>query len=416
MRFIHAADLHLDSPFQGLLTQAPAIADTLRTATFDAYQTLIQLCIKEKVQFLLIAGDVYDGTDRSLRAQLRFRDGLATLAAHGIHSFIVHGNHDPMDGWSSSIEWPAGVHVFGGERVESVPWGADGTPLACISGISYPKRSERRNLARLFQPEQPDLFQIALLHCNCGGDLNHEAYAPCGLDDLTRLDFNYWALGHVHKPRILNRDPFVAYSGNTQGRSIREQGACGCWLVKVRDGRQVESEFRPLDVVRWATAEVMIHGLESIDALDLAIADKLDELREGNDGRPLICRLALTGRGPLYRELSHNQAHEEMLARVRETGVAADPFVWVQSLELDCRPELDLERRSQSRDLLGQVLSFAREMREGGDLRQELAPALAGLFEDGRARKALSALTPEELERLLGEAELLCVDLLEADE
>jgi hypothetical protein len=163
-------------------------------------------------------------------------------------------------------------------------------------------------------------------------------------------------------------------------------------------------------------AEVGIQGLESMDALDRAIADNLDALRAGNEGRRVVCRLALTGRGPLYRELSRAQDSEGLLDRARETGMAADPFVWVQELELNCRPELDLERRSQDHDLLGQALTLARQLRREGDLAGQLAPALIELYEDGRARKALDALTPAELERILQEAELLCVDLLEADE
>lgn len=413
--FVHASDLHLDSPFQGLSRQDPSIADILRSATFSAYQNLVRLCIQEKVQFLLVAGDVYDGADRSLRAQLQFRDGLHNLAQHGIKSFVVHGNHDPLDGWSATIEWPAGVHVFGGTDVDSIPWAADGVPLACISGISYPRQKEQKNLARQFSAQRPDLFQIALLHCNCGGDTDHEVYAPCSMNDLITSGFDYWALGHVHKHRVLNTNPYVVYSGNTQGRSIREQGECGCWLVTV-DDRQVRMDYKPLDVVRWTQAEVGIDSLDSIDALDRAIANKLDDLRNQNDGRPLICRLTLTGRGSLYHQLNHATAVEDLLTRVRESGLAANPFFWIQSLDCCCRPELDLERRSQSPDLLGQVLTLAHEMKARGDLPVELKPVMDDLFDDGRARRALETLTPPELEQILEEAKLLCVDLLEADE
>src|SRR3990172_993244 len=144
--FIHAADLHLDSPFKGVIGEAPHIAEAVYSATFDAFESLINLCIEKQVNFLLIAGDVYDGRDRSLRAQLRFRDGLERLAERGISAFVVHGNHDPLKGWSNQIVWPSGVHVFGAEEVETVTFAMDGKPVAFISGISYMEAQETRNL------------------------------------------------------------------------------------------------------------------------------------------------------------------------------------------------------------------------------------------------------------------------------
>jgi DNA repair exonuclease SbcCD nuclease subunit len=136
--FVHASDLHLDSPFAGVTATAPEVAERLRTATFDAFDNIVRLCIERRVDFLLVAGDVYDGADRSLRAQLRFRDGLLRLAEQGIRAFVAHGNHDALEGWSSAIEWPEGVRVFG-EELASVPVERDGAPIALVSGISYPE-------------------------------------------------------------------------------------------------------------------------------------------------------------------------------------------------------------------------------------------------------------------------------------
>ena len=114
LRFVHAADLHLDSPFSGLRSLAPDnVTSALRQATFDAYENIIDLCIAERADALLIAGDVYDGADRSLRAQLRFVDGLRRLDAAGIRSFICHGNHDPLNGWEARLDLPQGCVRFG---------------------------------------------------------------------------------------------------------------------------------------------------------------------------------------------------------------------------------------------------------------------------------------------------------------
>ena len=137
--FIHAADLHLDSPFATLSPNNPDLAAMLRSGTFEAFDKVMQLCLEKRVDFLLVAGDIYDGADRSLRAQVKFRDGLKRLSEAGIRSFVVYGNHDPLDGWSSTLEWPPSVHLFG-DHVETLEVKRNGSLLACIQGISYPKR------------------------------------------------------------------------------------------------------------------------------------------------------------------------------------------------------------------------------------------------------------------------------------
>jgi exonuclease SbcD len=417
--FVHAADLHLDSPFKGATRELeeswPKAAQTLRSATFAAYESLIRLCRERDALFLLIAGDVYDGADRSVRAQLRFRDGLAELGRHGIRSFIVHGNHDPLDGWSSSIDWPEGARIFGGESVETDIIESGGRPVAAVSGISYPSRVEEHNLAANFHAEHPDLFRIALLHCNCGGNAGHEPYAPCKLDDLTGAGFNYWALGHVHTREILGENPHVVYPGNTQGRSIREPGERGCYVVTIDDSGRVETEFHALDAVRWLTAEVDIASLDSLNALDRAIADAIAGLRPRGAGGPVICRFSLTGRGALFGELSREGAVDDLLKRSRETGMAEDPFVWIEKIETRCGPEIDLEKRRGDDDLLGQLLRISSKARESEDMTERLAPALVDLHGNARAEKALEDLSPEELRGILAEAESLCVDMLEGD-
>lgn len=411
--FVHAADLHLDSPFRGIRDEAPEVAGRLRSATFDAYAGLIDLCIDRDADFLLIAGDVYDGADRSLAAQLRFHDGLVRLAEHGIRAFVVHGNHDPLEGWSSALTWPEQTTIFGGDDVQTVVVDSGGTPLAAVSGISYPTQRENRNLATLFQAERSDVFQIALLHCNCGGQTDHEPYAPCSPDDLIHAGFDYWALGHVHTMTLLNRRPHIVYPGNIQGRSIRETGPRGCYLITVGDDKDVKEEFCPLDAVRWFAKEVRIEELDTADQLEGALADAVDRVRDEAQGRPSICRLTLVGRGPLYGELNREGAVQELLERLREQGLEDEPFLWVERLKLRCAPAIDLEQRCQENDLLGELLRIANDLRGHEDLVKALSPAVAELHEHIRARKALAAMTPEQFHALLDDAANLCVDLLE---
>ena len=415
-RFVHAADLHLDSPFKGITAESETVAQALRSATFEAFDALIELCIEREVAFLLIAGDVYDGADRSLRAQLRFRDGLDELARHGVRVFVVHGNHDPLDGWASAINWPDGVHIFGGDEVETVEVEVLGKAIAAVSGISYRNRREDRKLFQHFEATRPELFQIGLLHCNCGGNTAHEDYVPCRPEDLTQVGLDYWALGHVHTRAVVSEDPWIVYPGNPQGRSIRETDQRGAFLVTVDDGGKVDLEFCPLNAVQWLADEVSIDNHTTIDAIDRALSTKVEELREKGGGRPVVCRLSLTGRGMLYPELLRNDGIGDLLIRAQESGLTDDPFVWVQEIEMAARPNVDLARLRDERDLLGQALSIAEELGRTPTFSKELHPAIAPLFEDSRTRKVLDPLSPDELHRLLADAELLCVDLLARDE
>jgi DNA repair exonuclease SbcCD nuclease subunit len=175
--FIHTADLHLDSTFKGISEINDRISSELTKATFNTFNKIIDLCIERRVDFLLIAGDIYDGTDRSLRAQLRFLEGLKRLSMAEIKAYIVHGNHDPLDGWSANLDWPKNVHVFKGKSVERVSVEKDGEEIVQIYGISFHKREIKTNLTYEF-PEisksKNAPFTIGMLHCNVGTNTGHE--------------------------------------------------------------------------------------------------------------------------------------------------------------------------------------------------------------------------------------------------
>lgn len=410
--FIHVSDLHLDTPLRGLAAAPPAVAELLQTATLDAFDALLRLCLEQDAAFLIVAGDALDGADRNLRAQRIFRDGLARLAERGIQSFVAFGSNDARETWSAALEWPGGVHLFSTEQVESVVVSRQGVPLARISGISHAHPAEERDLARLFKADPPGLFQIAVLHAACGADPDQAPASPCTLEQLTGAGFDYWALGGLHRPALLSQTPAVVYPGALQGRAGSESGAHGGVLVTVGGDRKARVEFIPLDAVRWEAAEVSIAGLASAADLGQLISQTLDRLREASQGRVVLARILLHGHGPLYYELTRTPLLRQLLEQAHKIGAAEDPAVWVESLEPRCQPEIDLERRSHGQDLLGQVLATARDLREGG-LPQQLAPVLAPLFQEGQARRALDPLSPQELEAILADAELLCLDQLE---
>jgi DNA repair protein SbcD/Mre11 len=414
--FVHAADLHIGSPFKGVTAQSPAIAQELRDATLKAFENIINLCIESQASFLVLAGDVYDGADRSIQAQLAFLEGLNKLSEAGISTYIAHGNHDPLDGWCSAIELPARAHVFS-DKVETLTvTNSKGQPLAFIAGISYRSSKEERNLAKLFgkldKAPAPDLFRIGVLHCNVGHDAAHANYAPCTAADLIGTRMNYWALGHVHERKIINENPWIAYPGNSQGRHVREPGARGCYVVKVLGPADVQIEFQATDAVRWLTTAVSIQGLQTINELEKTITIALDRLSQDAQGRPFVCRLSLQGRGALYHQLQQSNRLQEFLTHLRTKLKHITPFRWLEQLDFDCAPEIDVGEVRRRNDVTGFVLREAEEL-AAGDLKQTLLPVLAPLFTQSPAAKYLGELPEEQLRKLLEEASMLCFDKLE---
>ncbi len=410
--FIHAADLHLDSPFCGVTAESEAIATAIRRSTFDAFDNLIAAAIARRVDFVVIAGDVYDGSDRSLRAQLRFRDGLARLARAGIRSFVVHGNHDALDGWSATIAWPDGVRIFG-DTVETEVVEIGGAPAATVSGVSFAHKVENRNLVRMFPRPAGGLFHVGLVHANVGANTGHAPYAPAELADFRESGYDYWALGHVHARAVLAEHPHVVYPGNLQARHVREPGARGCMLVCVDDSGGVTTEFLPLDVIRFSIVTVDASAIETIDALSDRVLGAVEEAAAAEDGRALICRVSIGGRTALSHALARKDADRELLERLREQVAGVEPFVWVEALDVAVRPEIDLDERRQGEDLLAEVLTIAAEVRAGPDGLARVRDALAELYRNPRAARALDELTDEEVAALVAEAEMLCVDRLE---
>lgn len=416
-RFVHTADLHLDSPFVGVQQVNDRVASQLREATFSAFERIVDLCLMRDADFVLVAGDVYDARDRSLRAQLRFRDGLRRLSEAGISSFVVHGNHDPLDSWAATLKWPEPVHIFGGDAVAVKPVERDSETIAHVYGISYRTQEVRENLARKFRRTDDSTFAIGLLHCNVGADTGHEPYAPCSMEDLARAGMDYWALGHVHNHRTLSKEkPTVVYPGNPQGRHPRELGPRGCYVVEVDDTGRATSEFVAVDSVRWLWESVPIDGLDTDDALVSAVERTCQQMRNTARGRPVVGRMSLTGRGPVHASLTRPGFAMELVERLRETEGAADPFVWIERLEVDTRPPLDLEARRAGQDFVADLLNLIQGYRRNPERIQSLREHLKPLFESRHAYRYLDDLSDEELTKWLEAAETMCADLLTTEE
>ncbi|MDP6821972.1 MAG: DNA repair exonuclease [Dehalococcoidia bacterium] len=415
-RFVHAADLHIDSPFKGLLKYEPRIAQRLKDATYEAYTGLIDLCISQDAAFVVIAGDVYDGADRSVQAQMRFRDGLKRLQEHGIGAFVVHGNHDPLDGRLSRIPMPDSAHVFGPDPAWAMAK-VDGTAVAQIQGVSYPTREVHDNLALRFTPPSQNLFSIGLLHCNVGGIVEHDNYAPCTVDDLTATGIDYWALGHVHTRQAMRQaDPVIAYPGNLQGRHPNESGPRGALVVDVDEAGRVSSRFAPLDVVRWEFLSVAIDDLSDLDALLEATHAAIEAERIRADGRDLVCRISFTGRGTLHHDLAIENALEDLAGELRAGYSSSTPFIWVERISDQTGPQLDLDALTARDDFVGEVMKRSIAAPDRADSAATLRDSLSGVLGQRRFSGVLEMPDDYQLTEIIEAARWKLAELFERED
>ena len=419
-RFVHAADLHLDTPFDGLSRLGGDLPERLRDASLQAFDNLIAETLRARADALVLAGDLYDGPDRGLRAQLRLRDGFARLAEAGVQVFLVHGNHDPVEqGWSAVKAWPEGVHEFATHQVESVPVTRDGREIARVHGISYAHRDTTENLAARFPASSDAPFAIGLLHANVGNNPAHARYAPCELADLTGGGMDYWALGHVHAAQVLADAPVHAvYSGVLQGRSPKssEQGAKGAYLVEVDDGRVAALTFRPLDVVRFEQLSVDIAGIADAGALQDALQGAAAEAAQAADGRELILRAELTGRGPVHRQLRQGEAAEDLLHSLQDGGApVAGAQVWWDRLIDRTAPPVDKDAIRRRGDFSAELLTRADALLADPDQLASFLDAHARPA-DRRLRELVDAADAETDRATLAAALDEALDRLEPEE
>ncbi|MDR3319906.1 MAG: DNA repair exonuclease [Desulfovibrio sp.] len=420
LRYIHAADLHLDAPFGNSQSlRDSSLADHLRKAAFTALKRLCALCERKKPDFLVIAGDIYNQENHSIKAQLALRDACARLERSAIPVFLAHGNHDSLSSRLTAVRWPENVTIFGSE-VAVYPVERDGETVALVHGASHEMPGESRNLSRFFtrDAKNGNCFQLGVLHATVGGQ-SAKNYAPCTLADLRESGLDAWALGHIHKRAVLSRQPFIAYSGSIQGLHVNEPGPHGCLVVAARyDGVDwvCDHAFQPLAPVQWDEVECDLEQIDSLDEVEERLAGALGEVCAGaGEGcEALVARIVLKGRTRLDGILRQKAAQDDLAGRLRHlAGIRT--CLWIKDISCRTRkPHVGDPRRD---DILGEVLRLAAALRTDHDSFRNLADtSLKPLYEHQRAGKVLSPLHKDALQSLLLEAELLCEDRLDPNQ
>ena len=357
-KFIHAADIHLDSPLQGLERYEGAPVERIRGATRQALKNLIDLAVSEAVDLVLIAGDLYDGDWRDYNTGLFFAAEMSKLREAGIRVFIISGNHDAASQISRQLRMPENVRQLSSRKPETVLLHDLGV---AIHGQGFSKPAITDDLSLAYPIAVSGFFNIGMLHTSATGREGHEPYAPCTTAGLIAKGYDYWALGHVHRREVLCEAPLILFPGNLQGRHIRETGGKGCTLVTVDQGEIVSAEHRELDVIRWCAKDVDATGQENgADIMDLVTAALRSELEE-NPAHLLAVRLRITGACKAHPELVLNSERWINDLRMAATDISLGN-VWVEKILLHTEMAADLGEMLKRDDPIGGLLRSIQQL------------------------------------------------------
>lgn len=358
MKFLHTADLHLDSPLRGLSAYPDAPAERLRTATRDAFQNLITVALDEQVDFMVIAGDVYDGDWRDFNTGLFFVRQMGRLRQAGIPVYLLYGNHDAESEMTKSLQLPDNVHVFSSRKAETFK--IDALRVA-LHGRSFRVAATTESLLPSYPDPVRGWLNIGVLHTALEGKSGHARYAPCAIQDLQAKGYQYWALGHVHEPWVERGLTTIAYPGNLQGRHIREQGARGALLVTAESDEITDVARLEVDVLRWHALDVDVSAAAGRqEAVRLAGSAMQEELMNSGNRLPLAVRVIFRGRSAAHAELllDEGQLRQDVIAQ----AVALDPDrIWIETVKVASAPAATTTQAEadEARDALAELERLA---------------------------------------------------------
>ncbi|MFD1707319.1 exonuclease SbcCD subunit D [Siminovitchia sediminis] len=407
IRFVHTADLHLDSPFLGLHHLPENLFKRLQESTFTAFERVVDAAIEHKVDFVLIAGDLFDGEDRSIKAQARLRRQLERLGSEGIFTFIIHGNHDHLSGDWIHLDMPDLVHIFH-KKPEPVQITSKNGTTVHVYGFSYPKRHVYTKIIEEYVKRPGTDFHIAMLHGSEEGSAGgHEPYAPFTVRELLEKGMDYWALGHIHKRRTLHADPYVVYPGNTQGRHRKENGEKGCYVVNMVKNGPTELEFIETADVRWESIQIELDKKTDLTELYAICTSKMEAIAKKGQG--VLCELKIIHSGRLSPRVLNVIENGEFTEMLQDEVFIDHEFVWPYRIYQEDRSA----KRLSADDAFEKVLYEAARELESAHVFEE---AVSELYSHTYSSRYLDALDDQERRQILLSAkELLMKQLAERD-
>jgi len=327
-KFLHAADLHMDSPLAGLTSLGEDIAKTVATASRKAFKRMLDLARSEKVQFMVISGDILDGAIRD-HGTIQFLLNELGVLAQTIPVYLIRGNHDALNTAGTGMIWPANVFELAGDQPTTLI--VPNIPVA-IHGQSFKERATQENLVRGYPAAVANHFNIGILHTSLAGlDATHDRYAPTSVDELVGKGYHYWALGHIHKREIIRGgSPWIVYPGNIQGRSVRETGPRGCAIVRVDSTLNASSEFVDLDEVRFHEVDVDLTGVHSANRWADKLRDSVKHLPWANAN---AIRVRFTGNADASTVLPPGALLRQ---EVRQTLAGLGKSAVLEKIKIEC--------------------------------------------------------------------------------
>ena len=396
VKFLHCADIHIDSPLRGLSRGEGVPAEEIRRAARAAFENLVDLAVDEEVAAVVIAGDLYDGDRDDFDTAIYLQRQLARLGEAGIPVVIVYGNHDAASEITRRLRPPENVHVF--PHAAPATMAFDDIGLA-FHGRSYGKRAVTQDLSVAYPDRAAGYLNVGVLHTCLDGRPGHEPYAPCRVEALAARGYEYWALGHVHVRDEIQRDgTWIVFPGNIQGRHARETGAKGATLVEY-SGEQVRSvEHRELDTVRWLRIPVDVSDAATVDDVLATVGATVSETSADDSGRLTAVRVELVGATPAATALTRTR--ESWEAQLRADLAGASGRVWLEKIEMRVTAPRDASRSEDPGEAIRAITDAVAGLREDAEARTELASELS----------ALRATLGGDLTHL---TEIGCVDLTE---
>lgn len=394
IRFFHIADLHLDSPFKGVTSMPDHQLKTLRESTFHAFQKFIQHTIQEKPDFVLIVGDIYDGEDRSLRAQHKFQKGMEELNRYNIPVFLCHGNHDHLGGKWTRFQLPSNVHVF--QMKTEKAFIQIGNQDVYITGFSYKERHVKESMISSYEDAtQKDAFHIGMLHGSLAGDATHDVYAPFTKDELISKNYDYWALGHIHKRQILHSEPPIVYSGNIQSRHRNEKGQKGFYDVVLEKGNAdltfISTSAIIYDQINCSCKEI-VHANEWFEAIE----ESIEKFRSENGAG--VVEIMLTDADEHTMNLLEGTPMDEWLSMVREIQEMKNPQVWVQSIHIEPSEIYGMESSGLTENVMSVINNWdALDWKE----------IVSEIYQHSRSSRFMEKLADEDYKKIEEEARVM---------
>lgn len=372
MKFIHCADVHLDTPLQGLAQYSGAPVHEIRNATRRAFEKVIEAALAEKIDFLLIAGDLYDVGLKSFESALFFNKHMTRLKDAGIDVYLIHGNHDAASKLIKQLRPPENVHVF--KSSEPQTFRIERLNVA-IHGQSFATPEITDDLAAKYPAAVPNWFNIGVLHTNLAGISEHANYAPCSLETLINKGYQYWALGHVHNRQVLCTDPYIVFPGNIQGRHGKEQGEKGCELVMVSDAGVISLQTISTSVVPWIEIDVDVSGCQTADDFYDILRSRFRKIVSNGSERVTALRVRIAGTSEAHAELNRDpeEVRNQTMSLASEYG---NGLLWVERVMVATRPRVDPTALLRRDDPLGEVARIAAEIRSNPAQLVEWSPVL----------------------------------------